>query len=72
MNDDCDAAYNHASNCTTRCTDLVHIDEMLKIAYGRSWKLRRISWMGNGEEVGLKISKNSVQIYMRLIAGQKR
>jgi len=72
MNDDRHAAYDHGSNFITRCTDLVHIVKMLKIAYGRSLKLWRMSWMRKDEEVGLNISKTSVRIDMRLIAGRKR
>jgi len=72
MNDDRHAAYDHVSNCIARCKDLVHIVGMLKIAYGKSWKSRRMSWMRNSEEVRLNISKPRVQIYMRLIAGRKR
>jgi len=55
INDDRHAAFIHASTCITLCTDLVHMVEILKIAYGRSWKLRRKSWMNNGQEIGLKI-----------------
>ena len=72
MNDDRDAAYDDGFNCITRCIDLLHIVEMLKISYGRSWKSRRMSWMRKGEKVGLNISKTSVKIYMRLIASRKR
>jgi len=72
INDNCHAAYDRAFNCITHCTDQVHMVEMLKIPYGRWWKSRRMSWMGKGEEFGLKISKTSVQHYMRLIAGRKR
>jgi len=72
MNDDRHGACDHASNCITLCTDLVHMVEILKIPYVRSWKSRRMSWMRKGEEVELNISKTSVRIYMRSIAGQKR
>ena len=71
MNDNHHAAYDDASNCITLCTDLVHMVQKLKIAYGRSWKSRRMSWMRKGEEVRLNISKTSVQICMQLIADQK-
>jgi len=71
MNDYLHASYDHGSNCIMGCTDLVHIVGILKIAYGRSWKSRRMSWMRKGEEVWLRISKTSVRIYMWLIAGQK-
>ena len=33
MNDDCHAAYNHASNGITLCPDAVQMVEILKIAY---------------------------------------
>ena len=72
MNDDCHTAYDHASNCITLCTDLVHMVKMFKIAYARSWESQRMSWMRHGEEAGLNISITGVQIYMWLIAGQKR
>jgi len=72
MNNNCDAGYNHGSYCIPRCTDLVHIVEKLKIAYGRSWKSQRMSWMRKGEEVRLNISKTRVCIFMRLIASRMR
>jgi len=50
---------------TALCAILVHMVGFLKIAYGRSWISQRLSWMNRGEEVGLNISKTSVQIYMR-------
>jgi len=65
MNDDHHAAFDHASLCITLCTDLVHMVEILKIAYGWSWKSLRMSWMRKGEEVGLKISTTVEPIYMR-------
>ena len=71
MNDDHHAAYDHAANGITLCADLVHMVEMLKIAYGRSCKSRRMKWMRMGEEVGRHISKTSVQSYMRSIVGRK-
>jgi len=57
MNDDRHAAYDHTANCITLCPDLEHMVDILKIAYGRSWKSRRMSSMRTGEEVGLNISK---------------
>jgi len=72
MNDDYDAAYNHAANYITLCTYLLHMVEILKIAYGRSWKSPRMSWMRKGEAVGVNISKTSIRIYMRFIAGRMR
>jgi len=44
MNDDHHAPSDHASNCITLGTDLVHMVEMLKNGYGRSWQSRGISW----------------------------
>jgi len=41
----------HASNCMTLPTELVHMVEIVTIAHGRSWNLRRRSWMKKGEEV---------------------
>lgn len=70
MNNVRHAAFNHASNCLTLSTDLVHLVEMLKIAYVTSGISRRMRWMRKGEPVGLNIAKMSEQIYMRLIAGQ--
>ena len=40
MNDNRHAAFIHASNCITLHSDLVHMVEILKIAYGTSWKSR--------------------------------
>jgi len=71
MNDDLHCAYDHASNCITLSTDLVRMVEMLKIAYGGSCKLLRMSWTSKGEEVRQNISKTRVQIYMQVIAGGK-
>ena len=36
-----DAAFIHAPNCIPLRSDLVHMVEILKIDYGRSWKSRR-------------------------------
>jgi len=69
MNDNRHAACDHAAKCICVCTDLVRMVENVKIAYGRSWKSPRMSWMRNGDDVGLNISKTSVRIYMPLIAG---
>jgi len=49
----------YASNCRTLPLDLLHMVEMLNIAYGISWKLRGMSWIRNGEEVGLYICETS-------------
>jgi len=65
------ALFVHASNCITHCTDLVHMVEILKIVYGRSWKSREMSLMRKAEEVGKYILITSVRIYMRFIAGRK-
>ena len=72
MNDDSHAAFDHAANCLTLCTILVHIVEILNIAYGRSWKSRRMSWIRNGAEIWPNISKTCVQIFMRSITDRKR
>jgi len=69
MDDDCHGAYDHAFNFISLCTDLEHMVEILKIAYGRSSNSPRMNWITNGEELGLNISKTSGRIYMRLIAG---
>ena len=53
LNDDHHAAFIHASNWITLRTDLVHMLEIFKFAYGTSWKSGRKSWMRKGEEVGL-------------------
>jgi len=71
MSDDCHAAYEHASNCITPCTNMVHMVEMLKIAYGRSRKVWRVSWIRKDEEAGPNIIKISVRIDMRFVAGSK-
>jgi len=55
MNDDSHAAYDPAANCIMLCTDPVHMVEILKIAYGSSWKSWRMSWMRKAAEVGLNI-----------------
>jgi hypothetical protein len=34
-------------------SDLLHMDKELKIAYGKSWKWRRMSWIRNSEVGGL-------------------
>jgi hypothetical protein len=45
--------------------------EIFEIACGTSWKLRRRSWIRNGEEVELYLPKTSEMIYMLPIAGRK-
>ena len=64
MNDGHHAAFVNATNCITLCTDLVHMVAISKIAYGRSCKSRRLSWMSKGEKVELNLSKTSVLIDM--------
>jgi len=43
--------------------------EILKITYGRSWKLRRRCWMREAAEVGVYLLKTSGTIYMPYVAG---
>jgi hypothetical protein len=43
--------------------------EIFEIACGTSWKLRRRSWIRNGQEVELYLPKTSEMIYMPSIAG---
>jgi len=64
------AAFVYASNCINLRTDVVHMVKTLKIACGRSWKLRRTCGMSRGEDSGLNISTTCVRIYMGLIAGR--
>jgi hypothetical protein len=65
MNDSCHAAVIHASNCITLRSDMLHMVGILKIAGGISWKLRKMSWIRNGEEVGLHMSESSRCNFMR-------
>jgi len=53
MNDSLQSALIHAANYITLHSDLLHMVEKSKIAYGTSWKLRRMSWIRNGEDVAL-------------------
>ena len=53
QNDDRHAALIHASNSIILHSDLVHMIEIVKNAYGRSWKSRKRSWTRKGEQVGL-------------------
>jgi len=64
MNDNHYSAFIRASNCTTLHSDLVHMVEILKIAYCMAWKSSRTSLMRKGEEVGLYISKTSGWVYL--------
>jgi len=58
----------HAFNCITLHPDLAHLVEILIIADGMSWILRRRSWRRKREEVRLHKSKTSGWIYMLVIA----
>jgi len=60
---------SNVSNCITHCRDLVDMVEIFEIACGTTWKLRRRSWIRNGEEVELYMRKTSEMIYMPSIAG---
>jgi hypothetical protein len=51
--DDCLPAFMHASYCIALGSDIVQMVEILKIAYGTTWKSKRRSWIKMGEEVGL-------------------
>jgi len=64
MNDHHHAAFIHASHCITLCSDLVQMVKILKIAYDRLSRLRRRSWIWEGEEVGLYWTMISGWIYM--------
>jgi len=50
-------------NFITHHPDLVQMFKVLIIAYGRSWKARRRTWIRNGEEVRLYQSKTTKRIY---------
>jgi len=71
INDDHHTAFVLSSNCITLRIDMVHLAENIRIAYGLSRTLWRMSCMRKGEEVRLNISRTSVQIYMGLIAGRR-
>jgi hypothetical protein len=47
------AALICAANYITFRSDLLHMVEKLKIAFGMSWKCRRMSWIRNGENIGI-------------------
>jgi len=53
MNDHLHAAFIQKYNCITLHSALVDTVIILKIAYGRSWKLRRRCWIRKREEVGV-------------------
>jgi len=65
MNDSCQSALMHAANYITLRSELLHMIEKSKIAYGTSWKSRRMSWIRDGEDVTPEISKTSAWIFMR-------
>jgi len=71
LNDNLHAAFINVSNCITLRTDLVHMIGIFEIAFDRSWKSRRRTWIRNGEEVELYWPKTSEMIYMPSIAGWK-
>jgi hypothetical protein len=54
----------HAANCITVHSDLLHMVEIFKIAYGTSWKSRKMGWKRKGQEVGLYMSKISYWVCM--------
>jgi len=64
MNYDGHMVFVDAIHCITLCTDVAHRVQILKIAYRSSLKSREMSWMRNGEEVGLYISKSNVWVFM--------
>jgi len=43
----------HAANYITLGSDLLHMIEKSRIAYGTTWKSRRMSWIRTGEDVAL-------------------
>jgi len=47
QNDDHHDAFTNTSNCKTFHSDLVQMVEILKIASGRLWKSRSMSWIQN-------------------------
>jgi len=59
MNGICHASLVHSANRINLHSDLLHMVENLKIAYGTSWTSRRMSWKNNGLEIGLYMSNNS-------------
>jgi hypothetical protein len=59
MNNSLHVASIHASNNRIIRSDLLHIVRSLKVAYGTLWKLRRMIWIRNVEEIGLYISETS-------------
>jgi len=53
LHDDRHVVFTHGSNSITLHTDLVHMLQIVEIAYGTSWISRTRSWMRKGEEVEL-------------------
>jgi len=51
INDSRQAALIHAADYITLRSDLLHMVEKLKMAYGKSSKSRRMSLVRNGEDV---------------------
>lgn len=52
MNDDSHAEIIDGDNCISLYSDLVHMVEVLKIAYVTSWKSMRRSGIRKGKQVG--------------------
>jgi len=71
LNNDHDAAFIHWSNSTTLGTHIVYIIEIVEIAYGTSWRLRRRRMIRKDVEVELYSLKTSEMIYMAQIASRK-
>jgi hypothetical protein len=59
VNDSCHTVFLHTSNCITLRSDQLHMVEILKIAYGTPWKLRRMSWIWNRKGIGLQLLETS-------------
>jgi hypothetical protein len=72
LNDNRHAVFIHVFTCVSLRTELVHMVKIFVIVCGKSWKSRRRSWIRNGEEVKLYMTKTSEMIDMPSIAGRKR
>jgi len=57
MNNNCHTTLIHATNSIALHSDWLHMVEIMEIFYGKSWKLRRRSWIWKGKAVRLYISK---------------
>jgi len=57
MNASHHAALVHAANCISMRSDLLHMVENLKIAYGMSWKSSQTSWKKIGQDTRYKSLK---------------